>query len=639
MGKEILTRQVEGLEVRALFKPTTLNEDNRTIDVVFATETPVRTYTWEDGDVNEVLSFEAGAVRMDRLMNGAPVLNNHDRYEGTESVLGVVETASISNGEGIATLRFSKREDVTGTWQDIKDGILRGISVGYRVFKYEITKEDGKLPIYRAVDWEPYEISIAPVQADPNSKVRSQEQIKEEKQKPTKTNTMTKEEKEAADLVIAENARKEKELRDAAIVGERNRVNDITDVVRKANLKSDFAEKLIKDGISIEAARALVIDEIAKENETKISSANTVKVGVEEKEKVRKGMEDAIEHRANPTIALTDIGREFRSLTMVELARKCAEDAGISTKGLSQREIAQTALGLSTRAYMSSSDFPNVLSNVVNKTLRRQYELQNPTFQAFSQRGTFRDFKSKSIVQLGDVTKMKEIAEGGEYKHGSMGETAESYAAKKYGIIIPLTWESIVNDDLSAFSRIPTSIANKARQLQSDIVYSLLSSNSNMGDGIALFDAAGHGNYTSSGTVINVANLQIARTAIRNQKDAQGDALNLVPKYLVVGPAQEQVAYQYTSSQYTPTKNSDINPIYNAALTVIVDARITGNEWYLIADPAMIDTIEYSFLEGEGELFTEQRIGWDVDGMEMKARMVFNAKAIDYRGMYKNAGA
>ncbi len=638
MGKEILERTVEGLGVRALFKPTTLNEDMRTIDVVFATETPVRTYTWEDGDVNEVLSFDAGAVRMERLMNGAPVLNNHDRCEGTESVLGVVETASITNGEGIATLRFSKREDVNGTWQDIKDGILRGISVGYRVFKYEITKEDGKLPVYRAVDWEPYEISIAPVQADPNSKVRSQEPIKEEKQKPTNIKTMTPEEKAASDLAIAENARKQKELQDAAIVGERNRVNDITDVVRKANLKSDFAEKLIKDGTSIEAARALVIDEIAKENERTISSANTVKVGVEEKEKVRKGMEDAIEHRANPTIALTDMGREFRSLTMVELARKCAEDAGASTKGLTQREIAQTALGLSTRGYMSSSDFPNVLSNVVNKTLRRQYELQNPTFQAFCQRGSFKDFKSKSVVQLGDVSKMQVILEGGEYKKGVMGESAESYAAKKHGIIIPLTWESIVNDDLSAFSRIPASIASGARQLQSDIVYSILSTNAALSDGVALFHAT-HNNYTGTGTVINVANLQIARTAIRNQKNAQGYSLNLVPKYLVVGPLQEQVAYQYTSSQYVPTKNSDINPIYNAALTVIVDARITGNEWYLMADPAMIDTIEYSFLDGEGELFTEQRIGWDVDGMEMKARMVFNAKAIDFRGMYKNVGA
>lgn len=637
--KETVVRTVENLSVRAKFVPTTLNEDSRTIDVVFATGTPVRMFTWEDGAVDEVLSFNDGEVRMERLLNGAPVLDNHDRSEGTESVLGVVETASIVNGEGIATLRFSKREDITGTWQDIKDGILRGVSVGYKVYTYEITKEEGKIPVYRAIDWEPYEISIAPVPADVNSQVRAQQESPNEKQKPINIK-MTPEEKTASDLAIAENQRKEKALQEAAIVGERNRVNDINDVVRKANLENSFAEKLIKDGTSVDAARALVIDEIAKVNERNITNTNTdVTVGVEAKEKMRKGMEDALEHRANPTIALTDIGREFRGLSMIDLARTCAIESGVNVKGLSQREVAMAALGLSQRGYMSSSDFPNVLSNVVNKTLRRQYELQSPTFQAFCQRGTFKDFKSKSIVQLGDVTKMKQVLEGGEYKYGTMGEAVESYAAKKYGMIIPLTWEAIVNDDLSAFSRIPNSISTKARQLQSDIVYSILSTNANMGDGIALFEAATHKNYTSTGTAISVAALQVGRVALRNQKDAQGDALNLVPKYLLVGPAKEQEAYQFTSSNYTPTKGSDINPVYNTALQVIVDARITGNEWYLIADPAMIDTIEYSFLEGEGELFTEQKIGWEVDGMELKARMVFNAKAIDYRGLYKNAGA
>jgi len=114
---------------------------------------------------------------------------------------------------------------------------------------------------------------------------------------------------------------------------------------------------------------------------------------------------------------------------------------------------------------------------------------------------------------------------------------------------------------------------------------------------------------------------------------------NLVPKYLVVGPAKEMEAYQFTSSSYVPVEGSKINPIYNTQLQVIVDPRLTGNEWYLIADPSQIDTIEYSFLEGDGELFTERRMGWDVDGLELKARMVFGAKAIDWRGMYKNVGA
>ena len=58
----------------------------------------------------------------------------------------------------------------------------------------------------------------------------------------------------------------------------------------------------------------------------------------------------------------------------------------------------------------------------------------------------------------------------------------------------------------------------------------------------------------------------------------------------------------------------------------------------MAAAPNMVDTIEYGFLDGN-ELYTEQREGFDVDGMQFKVRMTFGAKAIDWRGLYKNAGA
>ena len=197
----------------------------------------------------------------------------------------------------------------------------------------------------------------------------------------------------------------------------------------------------------------------------------------------------------------------------------------------------------------------------------------------------------------------------------------------------------IVNDDLGAFSRIPKSIATQAKLLQNELVYGILSANAAMNDTVALFHAS-HGNLAGSGAAISVATLQAARQAMRTQKGLDGKTfLNLVPKYLVCGPANELTAYQYTSNQFVPAKNSDMNPVYNSQLQVIIDPRITGNEWYLMADPGQIDTVEYSFLDGESELFTEQRVGFDVDGLQVKARMVFGTKAIDWRGMYKNPGA
>jgi hypothetical protein len=61
--------------------------------------------------------------------------------------------------------------------------------------------------------------------------------------------------------------------------------------------------------------------------------------------------------------------------------------------------------------------------------------------------------------------------------------------------------------------------------------------------------------------------------------------------------------------------------------------------WYLAATPDQVDIIEYGYLDGEDGPVVETRNGFDVDGMEIKCREDFAAKVIDYRGLYKNAGA
>lgn len=160
---------------RGAFSPTSYNEENNSFDVTFTTERPVRRYDFRnDEEYDEVLSFEGNHVKLDRLNSGAPVLNNHDRFGGLNSQIGVVERAWIEKGQGGATIRLSKREDVRGIVQDVQDGIIKNVSIGYEVRKVQrIEQEDGKRPIYKAVDWEPFEISLVPVPADPTAQVRS----------------------------------------------------------------------------------------------------------------------------------------------------------------------------------------------------------------------------------------------------------------------------------------------------------------------------------------------------------------------------------------------------------------------------------------------------------------------------------
>lgn len=107
------TLKVPPFLLRAAIMPSTINEGQRTVDVCFGTETPVRRPTWE-GWVDEILSFDPKHVRMDRMNSGAPFLNNHQRWgKVQDNVLGVIERAWIDGGKGYATVRFSKREKWT----------------------------------------------------------------------------------------------------------------------------------------------------------------------------------------------------------------------------------------------------------------------------------------------------------------------------------------------------------------------------------------------------------------------------------------------------------------------------------------------------------------------------------------------
>jgi len=161
--------------IRAAVAPQSFDEEENTFDVTFTTSAPVRRYDWQrDTYYNEVLSFDTSHVNLSRLNSKAPVLDNHDRYTGVTAQIGVVEKAWVENEQGGATIRFSKREDVKGIVQDVKDGILANISIGYAIKKVEREFEEGQdIPTYRAVDWEPFEISLVPVPADPAAQIRS----------------------------------------------------------------------------------------------------------------------------------------------------------------------------------------------------------------------------------------------------------------------------------------------------------------------------------------------------------------------------------------------------------------------------------------------------------------------------------
>ena len=395
--------------------------------------------------------------------------------------------------------------------------------------------------------------------------------------------------------------------------------------------------------VSVEIAGKRLLEALGKETTpAKPEGRNPdVQITRDETAGYRNAVAGALLHRANPAHnKVDDSARQFAGLDLSDLARDAVERAGLRTRGMSKREIAVKAL-------QSTTDFPAILENVVTKTLRAGYDTTDRTFQPFCRRATLPDFKQISRVQLSGAPNLLRVLEGAEYEFGSIGDGSEKYAVQKYGRKVAITWEAIVNDDLDALTRIPQAFGASAAALESDIVYAILTGNPNMSDTVALFHAT-HGNLGTATALAKAIDatatldpIAEAREKMLLQKGLEGRYITVRPQYLIVPPRLEKTALQLTGTNFQPARAADTN-VFGSSLTPISEPRLqdaSATAYYLAASPTSIDTIEYAYLQGEEAVFTETKNGFDVDGIEVKCRHVFGAKAIDWRGLFKNAGA
>lgn len=622
--------------------------DNLILEFPFSSEEPyLRNNYWDDPWV-EVLGHGADEVDLSRLMDGAPVMLNHGMNLTEDAPLRLIGTTTkawIDGGRGYVAVKLSRRDGMEGLVQDITDGIVRNISVGYQILERTLIKQAEGMPNeYRVTKWLPMEVSIVDIPADatvglnrsadaggqPNTTRYTVVDLPE-KGSTLKGLEMPENQNSASGGVQQPDI---DAIRTAAIAEERTRAADIRTAVRAANLEATYADELINSNMTIDAARAAVLGKLAeRSNVDPKPGPGRIETIVDETETRREMMAESLLHRADPRQKLSDGARQYAGLTLAELARDCLEVRGIKTRGMDK-------LQLVGRAFEGTSDLPSVLAAVANKSLRQAYLSAPRTFTPWARQASAADFKTINRVNMSDAPVLEKVNEAGEFKRGAVTDGKETYQLATVGKVIGLTRQAIINDDLGAFTRIPALFANAAANYESDTVYGIITANAALADAIALFHAS-HNNLTGTGTALSVTSLGVARAMMRKQTTPQGAAMNLQPKFLIVPAALETIANQYVSQNYVAAKSADYNP-FAGALQVISEARLDASSataWYLAADTAQIDTVEYCYLEGQNGVYIETRQGFDVDGMEIKARLDFAAKAIDYRGVYRNVGA
>jgi HK97 family phage major capsid protein/HK97 family phage prohead protease len=164
LTREVTAEQInargEGGAMRRMGEVREINVEARTVELAFSSTTPVRRWF---GD--EVLSHDAEAVVLDRLLDGGAVLVGHN----WDDQVGVVQSARVdSDGVGRAVVRFGKSARASEIFQDIVDGIRQHVSVGYRVITISEEIREGQPNLITVTRWEPFEISVVPVPADPS---------------------------------------------------------------------------------------------------------------------------------------------------------------------------------------------------------------------------------------------------------------------------------------------------------------------------------------------------------------------------------------------------------------------------------------------------------------------------------------
>ena len=612
----------------------------RTATLTWYTGAAVRRYDAR-GPYKMRFSMEPGAVRMARLASGsAPLLNSH-RDLTVADVIGVIARAWIENGQGKATVRFSKRADVDPIWQDVQDGILRNASMGVAIHAVEdVTPQGAAMRQVLVTDWEPEEVSLVPIGADPGAGFKFERATGPQEQKMDETIVDAGEKAGVKSNDAGGEARVDINVdaeRQAAALAERSRIREIEKVGRTLGLDAQLVAQHVEAGTSIEDFRKLALDKRAEEDERVPIRGATAVVTRDEADTRRAGITAALLHRYDPALfpLKDELGRDWAGQTLLDLARECLEASGTRTRRMPRHEIAKLAL--------STSDFPYILADVANKTLRQAYEAYPRTFLPFSRRRSAVDFKNINAVQLGEAPSLQKVNEKGEFTHGSIGESKETYKLATYGRIVSITRQVIINDDLGAFTRIPAGFGVAAATLESDTVWGIITSNPNMGDGVALFHA-NHANLNSgAGSALALTGLGAGMAAMAKHKGLDGiTTLNVQARYLAVPVALQLTAFQLVASNLAPAQSANVVPEYIRALTPIAEPRLDAastTAWYLFASPDQIDTIEYAYLEGQDGVYIETRQGFDVDGVEIKARLDFGAKAIDWRGLQKNAGA
>jgi len=622
--------------------------DSGPIPCVLTTADPVQRVDEYGERFDEVLACTPDAVDTTRVP--LPLLVSHNSRD-----LPIGQIVNIrADGRALrGDLILGKSARAREIEPDVRSGLISSLSVGYQILKHQRSGDT-----LTATRWQPHEVSLVAVPADPRAGTYRSKTMHDDN-----TDTMTlsrKQRRDAREAEIEHQAETEREERAAirAAKQERERIGLIRAAVNGLDIDDATVESWIETGRTVAECRGEIIEALKRKESApmnpRIDVPNTL--AQRDRSSIWGSTRDTTDHQGARAAMIDGLAirsgaivkepsrdaRQFAGLSLLDLALRCLGNRGTAVQTRNPSEILSRAL--------SSSDFPLLLSGLANKILQNMREMDPATHQAWVKFTTTPDFKANSRPALSSAPSLALKAEGAEITYGSLAERGESFSAKRYARALRITREAMVNDDLRAFEIASRGFAQAALRLEADLAYAQLTSNPTMADSVALFHA-NHGNLLTGGTTAFDATnaltaLGAARAAMRKQKDpANNGYLDVRPAFLLLPVAKETLAESIiTSLSRIDGSNAGVNnPGWIRNLIIVCDPRLDASSsayWYLAANHQQVDTVEIAHLEGTNRGFTTvEEVNFATDALDVKATWEGGCAVIDWAGLLRSNGA
>lgn len=589
---------------------SSFNAEERTVEVILATETPVRRRSYAEGPFDEILVISRAAIDASRLDTMA-LLDSHDAHSGLDSRLGSIVPGSLrlEGSKALVTVKISRTEKGDRIVADLADGHRFGASVGYKILELDrVEATDDSVAQIRATRWQPMELSLVSIPADAASHTRSEIQ---ENDMTTETTTPT--------ITRAEQTRQ----------------SEIQTLARTARFNGDeeFVREALDGDTTVDQFRSVLLDKVVERSEKVQIFPHVETRGMRDLDRERsQAQQDSIYCRmsgARPS----DAAREFMDYTLIDHAKEILTANGVETRGMTRDEVLNYRMG----GMHTTSDFPQLLQNSGLRVLQDAYEAaQSPLKTILSRESRISDFRSKTILKTTDTGRLEKVNESGEVKATTRGEASEGYGLATYGRIFSMSRQMMLNDDLNAFGDWSIQAGRMAALTESHLLLQLLLSNPVMNEtGQQLFSSA-HKNLLS-GSTLDKTNLTAARKLMREQTAPGGTVrINSTPKYLLVGPELESDAESLLAT-ISPTTTEEVNP-FAGKLELLIEPNIEDESWYVFASPSTAPVLEHAYLTSAPGPQIATKDGFEVLGMNFRTILDFGCGAVDFRGAIKNPG-